>query len=114
MVARHGHSLPELIVAVTLLGAAAGAVAASALLAARLTARAGARQEALALAAPVLDSLLGGGPAPGSRPAGAFELRWETAGEPPEVVLTARLAAGDTLVVLRSAWIPLPPRLPEP
>lgn len=63
---RSGHSLPELIVALALLGATLAAVASSAVLGARWTHEAAARQGALAVAEAVLDSLNALADPPGS------------------------------------------------
>jgi type II secretory pathway pseudopilin PulG len=63
---RRGHSLPELIVALTLLGATLAGVASTAVLGSRWTTDAVMRQRALTLAESVLDSLVGSPGMPGS------------------------------------------------
>ena len=114
---RPGHSLPELLVALTFLGASVAAVSASALVGARLTAGAAARQDALRLAAAVLDSL-SATPAPTS---GGGEVRglrvdwWVDAGtDPSGLRVEVRDPGSRLLAVLRGAHHPTIPVLPGP
>lgn len=77
---RPGHSLPELIVAVTFLATSMVAVGGMAVLGGRWTARAVDRQEAVRLAGAVLDSVAGlGAASTGSAEAEGFRVRWRVA-----------------------------------
>ena len=112
--ARGGHSLPELIVTLLVVAAVTGAIGASTVLGARWTAQAGVRQEALAAASAVTDSLLTGGPGQGGVVVDGFLVVWRPEGDRPELVVHATAPSGDTLVTLRAAWLPAPPVLPLP
>ncbi|MFP4623121.1 MAG: hypothetical protein ACLFRX_02970 [Gemmatimonadota bacterium] len=74
---RRGHSLPELIVAVTFLGVGVAAVSASTILGARWTGDAVARQRAVDLAAATLDSLVAcAAPTSGSGEVDGLRVEW--------------------------------------
>jgi Tfp pilus assembly protein PilV len=81
-----GHSLPELVVALTFLGASLTAMASAAVLASRWTGDAVDRQRALTVAEAVLDSLLelADPPEPGSAGIEAWTAAWavDSAGTP--------------------------------
>lgn len=118
--ARAGHSLPELIVAVTLLGVCLGAAGATAVLGSGRTGAGVLRQEAVRGAALALDSLLTADLVlPGERRWGRVRLTWELSqhGEVPdleaphaEVIATG--AADEPLVHLSAPWFPPPPLIP--
>ena len=77
MSARPGHSLPELIVAVTFLGVALTGVGASSVLGARWAMDAVRKQEALRLAAATLDSLrTAPNPGSGRSRTGTWSVEW--------------------------------------
>lgn len=116
---RRGHSLPELLVALTVLGTTLAGVATAALTGSRWTRDAALRQQALAVAEAALDSLLQLTAPPGSgrEPIGAagLTIAWESeplAGEGlPRVLVTVRVldpgGAGDSrLPLLQGLWIP--------
>ncbi len=118
MVTRAGHSLVELIVAVTFIGASFAGLAATAVLGARWTLLAGAREEALALAGATLDSLLG---TPGPPESGAFEqagvlVAWtvEPAGAGAVVRIEARREAPAVSAELEGLWTAPRPMLVAP
>jgi Tfp pilus assembly protein PilV len=122
---RGGHSLPELMAALTFLGAALAGITSSTLLAGRVTADAVVRQRALSAAASTLDSL---GAEPGIPGSGSkaetdppWVLDWRVdpagaglgAGARPgaatlRVTVTADAAAAP-IVDLRGLWIASPP-----
>jgi type II secretory pathway pseudopilin PulG len=120
--ARPGHSLPELIVAMTLMAATMAGVASTAVLGARWTTDAGLRQRALVVAGMVVDSLAGMAetPSPGEvvRPPPGLTVRWGV--EPLADMGAARLRVavlrGDEqriLAELHGLWVaPLPGPLP--
>lgn len=112
--ARPGHSLPELMVTVTLLGVTLGGVAASSIVGARRATDAVRRQEAARLAESVLDSLvMAPATADGARRDGSWRIRW-TVG-PGAVIEVAVESAVDGLVVaLSGRAIPNVPPLPDP
>lgn len=113
---RRGHSLPELIVAVTFLGASLGAVGTTAAAAAARTRTAVLQQEAVREAAAILDSLLA---APvvqdGNRELPGIALRWITVGSgaTPRVEVTAIGPNGRDWVRLEAPWFPPEEALPR-
>lgn len=113
---RAGHSLPELIVAVTLLGVSLAAAGAAAAMGAGRTRDAALRQEAVRQTAAVLDSLLA---APvlvaGERDLPAFHIVWTVAADdgPVRVEVTATRSDGRSLVRLGGPWFPPEPALPR-
>lgn len=113
--ARAGHSLPELIVAVTLLGVCLGAAGATAVLGSGRTGAGVLRQEAVRGAAMVLDSLLTADPVlPGERRWGRVHLVWSLSPAigAPSVEVIATGPADEPLVRLSAPWFPPPPRIP--
>ncbi len=114
--ARSGHSVAELIVAVTFLGAALGAVGASTLLGARWTAEAAAREEALEVAAATLDSVAQAPePVSGALSRGRLDVAWRADGPTIEVRVSDAVTGID-LALLRGRHVPdLPvyPAAPE-
>ena len=116
MVSRQGHSLVELIVTLTFLAATLGAIAGGAVAAVRWTSSAARQQEALAVAASTLDSLLAS-PAPeaGSGEVRGWSVGWEIA--PDSAGRMVRVVASDSRTGLEAAitglWIPVPPVLPS-
>lgn len=121
-VARSGHSLPELVVALTLLTATLGAISSSVLLASRWTAESVGRQRAISAAETLLDSLTA---IPELPVAGArlwagppWLLEWEVEPGPGGDVATLRVTAttttrGAPTARLRGLWIaPLPGPFP--
>jgi prepilin-type N-terminal cleavage/methylation domain-containing protein len=125
---RAGHSLPELIVALALLGVTLGAVASSAVMGSRWTHDSVARQRALALAEATLDSLAAFArpPASGERklPDPPWVVEWAVAPGERERGLQVRVGtrAGDEtraptriLAEVHGLWLPpLPAPLPSP
>jgi Tfp pilus assembly protein PilV len=123
---RSGHSLPELIVALTLLGATVAAVASSAVMGGRWTHEGVTRQGALAVAEAVLDSLtaLAQPPASGDRDLSdpPWMVKWVVAPGPASHQLQVRVdahavpgAAARTrpLAEAYGLWVPpLPAPLP--
>lgn len=115
---RPGHSLPELIVALTFLAVTLSAIASGAVVALRGTAEAVRRQEATTLALALLDSILAGPePAAGRRDAPGFVAVWGTSDGGPARGVSVNVRAPDeeggrTLARLQGVWIPLPPALP--
>lgn len=109
--ARAGHSLPELIVAVTFLATTLVAVGGMAVMGARWTARGAAMQEAVRIAGSVLDSLaflpraVGG-----ASEVDGFAVTWSVDG----VAIRVDVGEGstDSLVVLEGAVLPDLPVLP--
>lgn len=107
MTRRRGHTLPELLVAMTFLAVSAAAVGGTALLGARWTADAAVRQEAVRLASSVLDSVTAAygqasGAAPGARRLGNLEARWrpETTSDPVLIRVDVLSPTGATLATL--------------
>lgn len=115
--ARAGHSLPELIVAVSLLGVCLGAAGATAVLGSGRTGAGVLRQEAVRGAAAVLDSLLAADLVrPGERRWGRVRLAWELThrAEAPHVQVIATGPADEPLAQLSAPWFPPPPLIPWP
>lgn len=114
MVSRSGHSLPELVVAVTFLATSLLAVGASTVLGARWTARAAARQEAVRLAGTVLDSMTAFPVSTeGDTTIDGFSIRWGTG---PDGGTTVRVSAGNggpVLAELEGYRLPVLPVLPD-
>ena len=111
---RTGHSLPELVVAVTFLAASLVAVGSSAVLGARWTGQAASRQQAARLAAAVLDSLAAlPEPGTGQRSAGGLVARWEDGPLGIRVVVSAG-TDGPVLAELDGARVPAVPVLADP
>ena len=119
---RRGHSLVELTVALVLLAVGLGAVGLSALLGSRWTDRGIARQEAVAAAAHVLDSLvLAPGPVDGAGAWGGAPARWTVRPGPGAAVvlevrvgLRDRRGPGSWLRLTGLALPPPPPLEPGP
>lgn len=111
---RPGHSLPELIVAVTFLATTLVAVGGMAVLGGRWTTRAVALQEAVRAGGVVLDSLVvAGASGTGSVASGRFRVRWD-AGEGTRIrVEVARAVDAGPLVVLEGESLPRVPVLPD-
>lgn len=114
---RPGHSLAELLVALTVLAATAGAVAGASAAAARTATVLVRRQEALSLAAATLDSLVAApDPRGGAGVADRFHVRWTV-----EAIAAARRLsvhvvdpAAEAQARLETVWAPPPPAYPEP
>jgi len=115
--ARSGHSLAELVVAMTIMGASLAGMAAVALVGSRRTEEAVALQRAATVAAAVMDSLilLGETPASGRRdpaPPGLV-VEWEVQpradGSSTVVVRVQRPTHPDAMIVLSGLWITTPP-----
>jgi Tfp pilus assembly protein PilV len=109
---RPGHSLPEVLVALTFLGASLTAMASAAVLASRWTGDAVGRQHALAVAEAVLDSLTGlpDAPQPGSRDVDRWTIEWTVDSVAPATARMIRLTAwragpGPPSVQLRGVWV---------
>jgi Tfp pilus assembly protein PilV len=109
---RPGHSLPEVLVALTFLGASLTAMASAAVLASRWTGDAVGRQHALAVAEAVLDSLTGlpDAPQPGSRDVDRWTIEWTVDSVAPATARMIRLTAwragpGPPSVELRGVWV---------
>lgn len=112
---RAGHSLPELIVAVTFLGVAMGGVAASTLLGARWAADALLRQEAMRAAGSTLDSIAAvPGPASGVRVSPRWRLRWIVEGGSERLTVIVETLDGRPLARLDGRSVPVLPVLPDP
>ena len=111
---RAGHSLPELIVAVTFLAATAAAVGNLAVFGARRTAEAVGRQHAVRTAEIVLDSLVAAPPAAvGGTVRGGHAVRWAPDGDDwIRVIVSPRTGAGPP-VTLRGRVVPDVPVLPD-
>ena len=110
---RAGHSLPELIVAVTFLAATLAAVGGMGVVGGRLAGGAAARQDAVRVAEAVLDSLTGTtSVAAGEEMRGAFIVRWAPVGAS-GVRVTVSRADGAPLVTLSGRMIPGVPALPD-
>lgn len=112
---RRGHSLPELIVAVTFLGASLGAVGTTAAAAAGRTRGAVLQQQAVREAGALLDSLLEASPIEdGERQVGSVAFRWAAiaSGATTRVEVTGTGPAGRELVRLEGQWFPAEEALP--
>jgi prepilin-type N-terminal cleavage/methylation domain-containing protein len=120
--ARRGHSLPELIVALTLLGVALAGTAGAAFMGSRWTTDGAARQEALSVAQAVADSLTGLPAAPGPGTVvwdgSGWIIQWDVEGvaapEAAWVRVRVMTRAGDrSLAQLHALWVPpIPGPLP--
>ncbi|MDX1674553.1 MAG: hypothetical protein R3314_07165 [Longimicrobiales bacterium] len=107
-----GHSLPELIVAMTFLAATLVAVAGTAVLAEQRSGRAVATQRATRLAAATLDSVARiGGVTAGSRSEAGLTLVWGPIGD--RIRVTVVDPAGVTVVALVGDPVPDVPVLPD-
>lgn len=112
---RAGHSLPELIVAVTILAVAFGGIAASTHLGGRWTRDSLRRQTAIRAATEVLDSLsLVAEPEAGERQTAGLRMVWASSGAGGDLLVTALTPAGDTLFHITGRSLPPIPVLPEP
>lgn len=110
--ARPGHSLPELIVAVTFLATTLVAVGGTAVLGARWTARGTAAQEAVRIADGVLDSLAAvSGAGDGAGEVDGFRVTWSAA--PAAIRVEVGVDSGPPLVVLKGIPVPRLPALPD-
>lgn len=110
---RPGHSLPELVVAVTFLGVALGCVGASTLLGARWAADALRRQEAVRIATAALDSLARvPEPESGALDSPRWRLEW-IAGDGGDLEITVRTLDGRRLTRLEGRSVPPIPVLPD-
>jgi prepilin-type N-terminal cleavage/methylation domain-containing protein len=119
---RPGHSLPELLVALVILGAAMAGISSTTMLANRWTGDAVLRQRAVAAAVAVLDSLssLPDPPVAGSRaiPAASLLLEWdgESGAETSAVTIHVSVRSATTgtmLTVLNGTWSRPTPRIPQ-
>lgn len=109
---RSGHSLPELIVAVTFLATTLVAVGGTAVVGARWTARGAATQEAIRIAGRVLDSLaVVPAAVGGTGEVDGFVVVWSAAGA--GIRVEVRAGPDDPLVVLEGAPVPDLPVLPD-
>lgn len=112
---RPGHSLPELIVAVTFLGVALSGVSAATLLGARWAADAQRRQEAGRVAAAVFDSVAtAADPRAGSRDSPRWRVRWTLEADHPALVVTVETLHGRRLARIDGRVVPRVPVLPDP
>lgn len=114
---RPGHSLPELIVAVTFLGACLGVVGATAAAAASRTRGAVLQQEAVRRAGTVLDSLLAApGVQDGELQLAGVTIHWAVleSGATPLVEVGSTGPDGRELVRLEARWFPPEGPLPWP
>jgi Tfp pilus assembly protein PilV len=109
---RPGHTLAEVLVALTFLGASLTAMASAAVLASRWTGDAVGRQQALAVAEAVLDSLTGlpDAPQPGARDVERWTLEWAVDSVGPAKARMIRLTAwtaerGPHSVQLSGVWV---------
>ncbi len=110
---RPGHSLAELIVAVTFLGVALGCVGASSVLGARWTGEALRRQEAVRVAASLLDSLsVALDPGSGALETDGVRLTWSVERGGP-VRVTVETSSGRRLLEVLGWHITPPPALPD-
>ncbi|HUG41474.1 MAG TPA: hypothetical protein VMM12_13385 [Longimicrobiales bacterium] len=116
MVTRSGHSLAELLVALSFLGATLGAIASGTVVAARTTAGAVHRQHGLSAAAAALDSVLAApDPASAADRQPGIILVWTVAPERHGRVVRVRAldaGSGAGLADLEGFWIAAPPTLP--
>lgn len=116
---RAGHSLPELVVALTFLGASLTAMASTAVLATRWTGDAVARQQALSMAESILDSLAFASdpPVTGTAEQERWSIAWDVDSVGPAIrvlrVTVLLPAAPLPVVELDGLWLaPLPGPLP--
>ena len=110
--ARPGHSLPELIVAMTFLGSTLVAVGGTAVLGARWTGSAATVQEAVRVAEHVVDSLAAlPDPAPGATDVAGLRVGWSVSGHAVRVEVSA--PTGPALLVLTGPRLPAVPVLPD-
>jgi len=115
--ARSGHSLAELVVAMTIMGASLAGMAAVAMVGSRRTEEAVALQRAATVAAAVMDSLtlLGETPASGRRDPAApglvvlWEVQPRADGSSTVLVRVQRSTHADAMIVLSGLWITTPP-----
>ena len=115
MTRRRGHSLAELVVTVTFLGAGLGAVGASTILGARWAGDAAEWQRALDLASVTLDSITGlDGMVPGSLSRDGLTVEWISEGGSMVEVQAFRPSSGRTLARLRGRMVPAVPVVPLP
>lgn len=117
MVRRPGHSLVEMVVALTFLGASLAAITAAGVLSTRRTLDAIRLQEATALAAAILDSVAAGtAPVAGERRSPWGLLEWDVrSSESGSSRVGVRLrgpGVTDTLDLVLGGWIPPAPILP--
>lgn len=111
---RRGHSLPELVVAVTFLATTMVAVGGTMVLGGRGTARAVARQEAVRLAVTVLDSVAAHGVGSGERVANGLRARWSPGARGTDIrVVVLRESGGPVLATLEGPSVPEIPVLPD-
>lgn len=117
---RAGHTLAELVVAITFLGATLSGLAAAALVGARWTRDAVLRQEALAVATATLDSLLAlpAPPDPGGREAAPLPgaLAWAVSDRDDGaavVEVEVRLRGVAARALVRGLWSAPPPLLDD-
>ena len=112
---RAGHSIPELIVAMTFLAATGVAVGGMAVLGERVSATAVARQAAVRLAAAVLDSVARAPAAsPGQLSVNGLKAVWESGPESGAVRVTvAPTAGGPPLASLHGRRVPYVMTLPD-
>lgn len=109
---RRGHSLPELIVAIALLGTAVAAVGASSVVGARWAAEGFARQEAVRAGMAVLDSLAAvASPSAGSRVGERLTVRWRVEPMAGGAVIRATVLTVDGGRVLASLIGPVVPAI---
>lgn len=115
MTRRRGHSLPELIVAVTFLGIALGCVGASSVLGAQWAGDALRRQAAVRVASAVLDSLIAAPVATtGYREDTRWRVAWSVEAAEGPVRVTVDTPAGQRLLEV-DGWRALPvPVIPAP
>lgn len=116
MVARRGHSLVELMVALTLLAGSLASISATTHLSLRRTQDAVQLQEAGALALAVMDSLLADpDPRAGSGTGDWGTMRWEAEATEGGRVLRVRVGSlrdDRTVAEVESFWVPVPPIVP--
>lgn len=115
VVHRQGHSLVELIVAVTFLGVTLAAVTGSTLLGARWVGEAAEEQRAVRLAEDVLDSLAAStAPAPGTLDRDGLRLRWTVGPAGRLTVTVGREGRGPALARLEGRSVPALTVVPNP
>lgn len=111
---RPGHSLSELIVAVTFLGVALGSVGASTHLGARWTADGLRRQDAFRAATATLDSVaVAPHPASGFRETPRWRVEWTVQGDGGALTVTVETRDGERLSRLEGRTVPAIPVLPD-